>query len=67
MAVTAEQLLDQAKKVLESRGFRVVEASEAADAEAKAAAERAEANAASTSEDEEITAFKQLANDYTKE
>jgi acetolactate synthase regulatory subunit len=67
MSVTAEQLLEQAQKVLEARGFRVVQVGEATEAEAKATQERSEANAASASEDEAITAFKQLANDYTKE
>lgn len=67
MSVTAEQLLDQATKVLQSRGFRVVQDSEAAAAEAVAAQERGEAVAANASEDAEIEAFKQLANDYIKE
>lgn len=67
MAVSAEELLAQAQKVLEARGFRVTQVSEAVEAEAKAAAERGEANAANASEDEAIAAFKQLANDYVKE
>lgn len=67
MAVTAEQLLESAQKVLEARGFRVVQAGEAAAAEAVAARERSEADTANMTEDDAISAFKQLANDYTKE
>lgn len=67
MAVTAEQLLEQAQKVLESRGFRVTQVTEAEAAEAVARKERDEAVEANVSEDDAINAFKTLANDYTKE
>lgn len=67
MAVTAEQLLEQAQKVLEARGFRVTQVSEAVDAEAVAAKERGEANDANSSEDSAIETFKALATEYTKE
>lgn len=67
MSVTAEQLLEQAQKVLEARGFRVVQVSEAEAAETAAAKERGEATAANTSEDSAIEAFKTLATGYTKE
>lgn len=67
MAVTVDELVALAQKVLESRGFRVTQAGEAAAAEAVAAQERSEANAANASEDETIAAFKQAANDYTKD
>jgi hypothetical protein len=64
---TAEELLAAAQKVLESRGFRVVQATEAGDAESIAARERSEANEANAGEDAAIDSFKQMANDYTKE
>lgn len=67
MSVTAEQLLEQAKKVLEAKGFRVTEATEAVAAEEVAAKERAEADAANTAEDAEIEAFKKMASEYVKE
>ena len=67
MAITVEELLALATKVLESRGKRVVEATEAADAEAVAARERSQADAANASEDEVIAAFKTAANDYVKD
>lgn len=64
---TAEELLEAAKKVLEARGFRVTQVSEAEQAEAVAAKERSEANEANSGEDAAITAFKDLASEYTKE
>ncbi len=67
MAISAEELLVQAQRVLEARGFRFVQDTEAADAERKAAAERAEANDANLAEDSAIDVFKQMANDYLKE
>lgn len=67
MSVIAEQLLEQAKKVLEAKGMRVVEATQATEAEAVAAKERSEADVASASEDVEIEAFKTMAAEYTKE
>lgn len=67
MALTAEELLAQAQKVFESRGFRVTQVGEAVAAEEVAARERGEADAANLSEDEAISAFKQMAKDYVKE
>jgi hypothetical protein len=67
MSVSAEQLLAQAQKVLEARGFRVVQVTEAVEAEAVAAKERSEADASNSVEDAEIAAFKDLAAAYTKE
>lgn len=67
MAITAEQLLEQAQKVLEARGFRVTQVGEATAAEAIAARERSEADTANASEDDAIAAFKTMATEYTKE
>jgi len=66
-APTAEELLEAARVVLESRGFRVTQASEAEAAELVAAKERGEATEANVSEDTAIAAFKDLASAYTKE
>lgn len=67
MAVTVDQLVEAARKVLESRGFRVQQVEEAVAAEAVAATERSEANVANDSEDAAIAELKQFANDYVKE
>jgi hypothetical protein len=67
MSITAEQLLEKAQRVLESRGKRVLEVGQAVEAETVASRERGEADAANLSEDQEIAEFKQLATDYTKE
>ena len=64
---TAEELLAAAQVVLESRGFRVTQVTEAVAAEEVAAKERGEATASSETEDSAIATFKQLANDYTRE
>jgi hypothetical protein len=66
-APTAEELLTAAQRVLESRGFRVVQADEATAARTKFETEQGEADSANASEDEAIATFKQLANDYTKQ
>lgn len=67
MAITAEQLVEQAIKVVEARGKRVVEAGQATEAQATAAREQSEADAANLNEDQEIATLKQLATDYNKE
>ena len=65
--VSIEQVLSAAQAVLEARGMRVTEVGQAVQAEATAVRERAEADAASLSEDQAITVLKDMANAYHKE
>ncbi len=66
MAATAEQLLEQAKKVLDARDVRVQLAVKAEASEAAAKLDRTSADTANATEDTEIDTFKTMAHDYTK-
>ena len=72
--VTLQQIIDAVHKLDEAKGFRILQVSEASEAELavleaeiKAAREGQEAEQANVAEDDAIQALKDLANEYTKE
>lgn len=62
-----DALLALGQRVFESRGKRLIEVDQAAQAIAVAIQEQAESDAANFDEDAAISELKELANNYTKE